>query len=242
MTVRKRILLLIKECCFFSLFFMAYPLCEMATWGFSIPRLQIDPKCSLENIGTIPPVLLNQSSRFYLQKQGGQSYVFFSEDGQFVLKFFKEAPRPWLLSNRYREKKWNKLRRTFQGYRLAYLRLPRETGLLYLQGERSFCPFKVILVDRLQIAHTLDLSSCYFLLQKRANSIIHLTYKELVPQVHKLLLRRGASHLADHDPHLYDNLGLIEGELVFIDPGRFVEEENPSTEIPPRFFRHFLVE
>jgi hypothetical protein len=218
---------------FFFIFALAYFLTDLATWGFTIARLRTaQPLGPSEGID--PYLYLRQ--KFYLKDQGGQSYVFISSDEKYVLKFFKDMPRPWIPFPNYQKKKLGKLKRTLHGYHLAFERLPQETGLLYLHLSPTLTPLPAILVDRLLIEHSVDLSSTYFVLQKRAAP---LTKKPALSQVSELLQKRASVHIADHDPRLHTNLGWIDNHLVFIDPGRFVEDQNASSELPRKFLEHF---
>ncbi len=223
---------------FLLIFAILYLVCEQATWGFTISHLKIDKEFVTVNAGIRPFFLKN---RFYLQEQGGQAYVFFSEDGKFVLKFFKDAPRPWLRLPRYRTKKWQKLQKTLDGYRLALNHLQKESGVLYLHTAHSSNPLFATLVDRLNIAHVVDLSCCYFVLQKRASIPTTNELKKLIPQIKELIFKRNALKIGDHDFRLHKNLGLIDGNLSFIDPGQFIEEAGPSSELPEKFLDYLNI-
>ncbi len=222
---------LTKTLLFFTLFGLAYFFSDLVTWGFTIARLRTSKPLGPSR-GAAPYLILKQ--KFYLKDQGGQSYVFISADEKYVLKFFKDMPRPWIPFKNYQQKKLGKLIRTLSGYHLAFERLQQETGLLYLHLSPTTTPLPTTLVDRLNIEHPIDLSSVYFVLQKRATPISSFSESTLL-QVSELLQKRASLHIADHDPRLHDNLGWIDGHLVFIDPGRFVEDENASSELPQKF-------
>jgi hypothetical protein len=217
-----------------AVFGLAYFFADLATWGFTIGRLHANQSLG-PSIGLDPHLILKQ--KFTLQAQGGQSYVFVSEDGNIVLKFFKEMPRPWIPFSKYREKKLTKLLRTLSGYRLAFERLPQETGLLTLHFSPTPSPLPAILVDRLAIEHCVDLSSVYFVLQKRAAPLDSFS-EETLAKVTTLLKKRACAHIADHDPRLHDNLGWIDGQLVFVDPGRFVDDPHATPDLPQKFLDH----
>ena len=222
---------MIKTVLFFALFGLAYFLTDLATWGFTVARLRTSQPLGPSN-GVDPYLYLQQ--KFYLKAQGGQSYVFISADGNTVLKFFKEMPRPWIPFANYQAKKLGKLKRTLNGYQLAFERLREESGLLYLHLSPTPAPLPVILVDRLHIEHAIDLSTTYFILQKKAAPLTDLS-TEALSQISHLLQIRAAHHISDHDPRLQSNLGWCDGHLVFIDPGRFVEDAQASAEFPSKF-------
>ncbi|HEX4840101.1 MAG TPA: hypothetical protein VFU89_06635 [Rhabdochlamydiaceae bacterium] len=222
---------------FITVFGLAYFFSDLATWGFTLARLRTKEPLGPSK-GLDPYLILKQ--KFTLQGQGGQSYVFLSEDGNYVLKFFKEMPRPWIPRisfPQYHKKKLKKLLRTITGYHLAFERLPQETGLLTLHFSPTSSPLPTTLVDRLAIEHAVDLSSVCFVLQKRAAPIDSFSEATLA-KVSDLLKKRASVHIADHDPRLYDNLGWIDGQLVFIDPGRFVDDTNATPDLPKKFLNH----
>jgi hypothetical protein len=227
----KPVQILTRTLIFCALFGLAYFFSDLATWGFTIARLRTSQPLGPSS-GVHPYLILKQ--KFYLKDQGGQSYVFISADEKYVLKFFKEMPRPWIPFKNYQRKKLGKLKRTLKGYQLGFERLQQETGLLYLHLSPTTTPLPTIVVDRLSIEHSIDLSSVYFVLQKRATPLSTVSEATLA-QVSELLQKRASAHIADHDPRLYTNLGWIDSQLVFIDPGRFVEDAHASAEIPKKF-------
>lgn len=207
---------------------------DQATWGFTVARLKASQPLG-PSLGVDPDIILQQ--KFYLKDQGGQSYVFISADEKYVLKFFKDMPRPWIPFKKYQKKKIGKLIRTINGYHLAFERLREETGILYLHLSPTKTCLATTLVDRLLIEHSIDLSSVYFILQKRATPVASFSESTL-SQVCELLKKRASAHIADHDPRLQSNLGWIDGQLVFIDPGRFIEDAHASADLPTKFLEH----
>lgn len=225
---------LLKISAFFLLFVLTDHFTEKATWGFTTARLHTTHDLGFSNRGD-PTSYLHQ--KFYLFAQGGQSYTFVSQDGTTVLKLFKDMPRPWLALASYQQKKLGKLRRTLKGYALAFDRLQKLTGLIALHLKTTpSSPLPVTLVDRLNISHTVDLSSIYFILQHRAQPLSSHPFS--LSQVQKLIEERCAAHLADHDPRLHLNLGWKDQELIFIDPGRFVHNPRPSPDLPEKFLKY----
>jgi hypothetical protein len=90
---------------FIALFGLAYFFSDLATWGFTIARLRTSQPLGPSE-GVEPYLILKQ--KFYLKDQGGQSYVFISADEKYVLKFFKDMPRPWIPLKNYQRKKLGK--------------------------------------------------------------------------------------------------------------------------------------
>ncbi len=226
--------LLTRALLFFTLFGLAYFFTDQATWGFTVARLRTTQPLGPSR-GVDPYLILKQ--KFYLKDQGGQSYVFISADEKYVLKFFKDMPRPWIPLQNYQKKKLGKLIRTMNGYQLAFDRLREETGLLYLHLSPTKTPLPTTLVDRLLIEHSIDLSSVYFVLQKRATPV-SVFDESVLTQVSALLQKRASVNIADHDPRLQSNLGWIDGQIGFIDPGRFIEDAHASADLPKKFLEH----
>ncbi|MBA2727519.1 MAG: hypothetical protein H0U49_05020, partial [Parachlamydiaceae bacterium] len=121
------------------------------------------------------------SQHFTYIGKGAQSYAFGSEDGKYVIKFFKFKhlrPSFWLdllppifgLDN-YKDKQYQrkerKLEGVFSGYRLAYLRHREDSGLLFIHlnhSENLFPPMTVI--DKMGWHHSIPLDGVVFILQE----------------------------------------------------------------------------
>lgn len=199
-----------------ALFLLIGVVVEPITWGFSLHRYQLMPT-SVTSRGSFPKMLAGQ--KWVLQSQGGQSYVFFSEDYPFVLKFFKDQPRPYLKYPSYLALKMKKLHRTLNGYSLIYDRCPDLSGIICLHTQRTHS-IPATLIDRLGIHHSVDLNDYLFVLQHKAE---HIEPKNLQASAESIIQTLSSHHLTDHDPRLHKNLGTLDGHLIVIDPGRIVE-------------------
>ncbi len=217
------------------LFLLVGFLSESITWEFTLNRHKLT-SLPFASSGHFPAELKGQTWK--LQAQGGQSYVFVSEDGTRVLKFFKDQPRPWLKLTSYQALKNKKLHRTLLGYTLMQERCPEVSGIVSLHTEPS-TSIPATLIDRLGNQHTIDLDSYLFVLQKKAELLEppqNSTEKEhLLQEISSLLQTLASHHLTDHDPRLHLNLGRIGSKLVLIDPGKIAESETPSSELPDKF-------
>lgn len=196
------------------------------------------------------------SQKFSYLGKGCQSYVFLSEDGEYVLKFVKYQrfrPQAWLdyfefipIVNNYRlakiEKKHKKLNMLFTSWKIAYEYLRPETGLLYLHLNKSNdLEQTLIIYDKMGIEHELNLDTMEFLLQKRANMLCStLTHfiqkgqlgeaKDLIDNLLNMILSEYSRGLADNDHALMQNTGAIGTMPVHIDVGQFVM--NPEISKP----------
>lgn len=187
---------------------------------------------------------------FYLGK-GCQSYVFASQDGQYVVKFFKYQRyrlAPWLAyfpplpaCVKYRqekvEKKWKKLNGFVQSWKVAFENLKEESGLVAVHLNKS-CHLQkqLVIYDKIGQKHLVDLDQMEFCVQRRARLICEtlLDYKEknylseakaLIHHLMNLILSEYTRGLADNDHALMQNTGVAQGKPVHIDIGQFVFNE-----------------
>lgn len=218
-----------------ALFVAAGLLSEPITWGFSLSRHRL-ASWTLPARGTFPQGLHGRT--WTLKAQGGQSFVLLSDDKMYVLKLFKDQPRPWLQLPSYKAQKNKKLRRTLTGYSLIYERCPTLSGIVCLHTAPS-ASIPATIVDRIGIHHSIDLGSYLFVLQQRAEELkpprSEVEKELLLTEASTLLQSLALCHLKDHDPRLHLNLGKIDGKLTLIDPGRVAECDNPPTQLPKKF-------
>lgn len=187
---------------------------------------------------------------FYLGK-GCQSYVFASQDGEYVIKFFKYQryrlqswlayfpPLPAIVKYRQQkmEKKWNKLDGFVQSWKVAFENLKNETGLIYVHLNKTDQLQKsVILYDKIDQKHVVALDQMEFCIQRRAKMLCDtlLEYKEkgdlakaqqLIHHLLTMILAEYARGLADNDHALMQNTGVAHDRPVHIDVGQFVFNE-----------------
>lgn len=200
---------------------------------------------------------------FYLGK-GCQSYVFVSQDGQYVVKFFKYQrfkPRTWFnfftfipAVDSYRldkiEQKKRKLEYLFTSWKLAYEELQTETGIIYVhlnkgnEWNKSLAAY-----DKLGLKHTLQLDNIEFMIQKKATMLCPeiLKYKSennlsdgktLINRLIVLLLGEYHRGYADNDHALMQNTGVFDGKPIHIDVGQFVK--NPIAKDPQIYYQELF--
>lgn len=166
-----------------------------------------------------PPLPDVFEQRFVYLAAGGQCFAFLSEDGKYVLKFFKHPLK--------------KLNRDYSSYKLAMEKLPEETGLLFVHlNKTKNLEKKARIVDKLGIEHRVDLDRHDFILQKRAvmtyPHLLHLVQandlegaKEAIDSICALILNRCQKGIHDDDAKIHRNCGFIDNQAVIIDVGRF---------------------
>jgi hypothetical protein len=249
-----------KKLLFLALFIAACifieRLCHQATDGFEITNIRstLAPRPEWESA----PVTVEERAElqailamsFHYLGKGAQSYVFLSEDGKYILKFFKfqhlrlppllhTLPLPGML-NEWREakktKKESELDKLFQSYRLAFDELKDESGLIFVHlNKSSMLNCKLSLVDRLNIAHKVDADQVEFVLQKRADLVLpslqaHLakhdltSAKSLLGSLVDLVRTLDQKAINDRDSHFTKNFGFIDGRAVLIDCGSLAKK------------------
>lgn len=187
---------------------------------------------------------------FYLGK-GCQSYVFASEDGQYVIKFFKYQryrlqnwlawfpPLPSIVKYRQEkaEKKWKKLDGFVQSWKVAFENLKDETGLVFVHlNKTTDLEHQLTIYDKIGQKHLIDLDQMEFCIQRKASllcpTLLNLKEegnlakaKEIIHQLLTLVLSEYARGLADNDHALMQNTGVAQGKPLHIDVGQFVINE-----------------
>ncbi len=180
---------------------------------------------------------------------GNQCFVYLSQDGEYILKLFKERfhfPHTWLAKlplatkllpylQHKQELGAQKYAKAFAGHVLASTELWEETALLYvhLAPTNSFSD-KLEVRDRLGIPHALSLNGIPFLLQKKA--VLTKDYfsmllsegamekmQKAIESLIALIKIRIDHFIHDEDFNPGTNFGFVEDRAVFIDPGRFTK-------------------
>lgn len=213
-----------------------------------------------ETEGAPPFDLLSQSYTFL--GAGSECFAFLSEDQTTVIKFFKlDLARPvYLHRGIFKEdysayagtistrslpslfqnsvKRWFGMRefriqRSFNSIHLAYQTLREETGLVYLHlNPTTHLQKKLQIYDACGIAHTIDLDTTRFFLQKKALPLEkqlgifqdendHCKARASIDSLLEMITARCQKGFADRDV-LDRNLGLIDTKAIEIDSGSFL--------------------
>jgi len=196
------------------------------------------------------------SQPFYYLGKGCQSYVFASEDRQYVIKFVKYQrfrPPEWLDAfasvpyvNDYRlkkiAKKKKKLDNLFSSWKLAYEELQPETGIIYVHFNKTDDVDQSLTVyDKLGFKHELQLKGIEFMLQKKIDMLCPALLKQkergdlaaskaLIDRLFGMLLSEYERGLADNDHALMQNTGVDQGQPIHVDVGQFIK--NPTVSDP----------
>jgi len=195
------------------------------------------------------------SQEFSYLGKGCQSYVFASQDDQYVLKFFKYQrfrPQAFLdyfafipAMDRYRlgkiDKKQKKLESVFASWKIAYDYLKDESGLIYVHLNKTHDLNKqLIIADKMGFKYTLNLDQMEFMIQKKADMFCSYIdklmqnnevkkAKDLLDDTIALIMSEYRRGLADNDHALMQNTGVYQGKPFHIDVGQFVLNEEAKT-------------
>lgn len=184
---------------------------------------------------------LNQKYHYFAG--GAQVYVFFSEDQNYTLKFFKQksySPRPWttLLPDflKYKTRKigekQRRLLRDFNSYKLAFDVIRDDTGLLLVHlNKTKDLKTSITLLDK-DKEYTLNLDDYDFILQRKAVMVTQRLddlmkandpegAKRALTSLLELIVRRTNKGVVDRYPNLFKNFGFIGNDAIELDVGRF---------------------
>lgn len=249
--------MVVLACVFFGA--LKYP-CHHVTEGFSLFRItnplpEVGPFCPPELSSVEKKQLLEILSQpFYYLSCGGQSYVFVSQNQEYVIKFVKfqrvrvapwlqHLPLPKTLANNRSlkaQKKERVLRKAFQSYVTAYTFFKEETGVIYhhLQQTKDL-QSHVILFDNLGYRYEIDLDKYAFTVQKKGETTAEVLkclieegkIKEAAIKLDQLVqftvdaARKG---IEDHDLKFKANLGFIHGQVMQLDIGSLRYNNQPK--------------
>ena len=224
---------LVKLLLFALLFYATERLCHSATDGFLISNITSEFSSEGDRL-ELPPVIKKAlGQKFYYLCKGAQTYVLVSEDGNYVLKFFKfqHLRKLPFMRKETLEKREKKREALFASYKLAFEKMREESALLLLHLPSSEkLKQNLQIVDRLGIEHTLDTAKTPFILQRRGELLLP-TLQALRDQGDKagaeqvliavvgLVGQLQQQSIVDTDFHLSKNVAILDGKALLIDCG-----------------------
>lgn len=207
----------------------------------------------------IPALTSEERSKFdqitnqnfaYLGK-GAQSYVFLSDDGKYVLKFFKfkhlkpspihnMIPRIGPLAqfrDKEEERKKRKLESVFIGYRLAYETHRQESGLMLIHLNKTKDLNKTVTVyDKIGLTSKIALDDVVFVIQERGETL-RTTLNELmkkgdltlakqrIGQIFDLYVSEYKKGIYDRDHGVMHNTGFVGEHPLHLDIGKLTRDD-----------------
>jgi hypothetical protein len=184
------------------------------------------------------------SQPFHYLASGAQAYAFESEDGKYVIKFFRMNHLIPRTIHFFRPKKFEKrksnLQLTFSAYKLVYEKFREETGLHYIHLNKS-SHLKTLLhvTDQKNKEHAIDLDQVPFIVQDKAELLQHRLHRlkaeekfeELEVTVDRfldLVRHRIELGLTDLDDGIENNYGFVGDRPIHLDVGKVCEGEQPG--------------
>lgn len=184
---------------------------------------------------------------------GNHTYAFVSDDGEVVIKFFKQKhmkTKTWADSLSIPAKRifypMGKIDRrmkerqdSFSSYKLAFEKLPEETGILYLHlNKTDTLNLSLTLIDQNGAAFEVALDEMEFLIQKKATLVFHhlkdLYKKGQSKEAEKAILslfdivaKRSQKGIYDKDLQFFKNFGFVNNRAIEIDIGEFRINQDP---------------
>lgn len=183
--------------------------------------------------------------------KGAQCYAFVSEDGEYVLKFFKfKHLKPSLWVNLlpsippfkdYKqsciERKQHKLFGVFDGYDIAYRENRQDSELLYLHLlPTHHLQQDVTVIDKIGLQRTIHLDDVVFLVQKKGETL-RTRLRQLLDQQHLQEAEQAIAsiigmYISEYKKGVYDrdhgvmhNTGFVGNRPFHLDVGKFTKEE-----------------
>ncbi len=238
---------------------LAYVSCIMRTKGFSYKKIHsLHGYNARWDFGTPSPeqtFLLDQvsSQTFSPLGSGKECYAFVSEDGEIVIKFFKQKHmRTQYILNyiplsehirRIRSETLNhhhyQRLRFYQSYQLAHERLQDHSGTLYLHlTKTNYLKKSITLILSQGKKLVIKLNDMEFLIQKRAHHIFEVLSKfpedrkQTIDAILDYLTLRNERGIGDNDINCERNLGVLNGKIMQIDVGELYPTmpKSPSKE------------
>ncbi|MGR3973623.1 MAG: hypothetical protein QRY72_03525 [Candidatus Rhabdochlamydia sp.] len=190
------------------------------------------------------------SQPFHYLNAGARSYVFESEDKNYVIKFFiSKQPRLGikdLFRFEKREQRWQKVKKICDAYVLAYQEMKDDTALVYLHLNHTSSLSKTVkLIDKLHRVHFVDLDHTEFVIQKKAELFLDRMKRlqknqdvegmnQALSQMMTLLERREKKGVADQDKGAFHNFGFIGSKVVQIGIGGLYHGQNEQATLEMR--------
>lgn len=229
----------------FRLANMTYQLPFEAPW--QVPALSAEEHQNLAQI--------LQQNFSYIGK-GAQCYAFVSEDGQYVLKFFKfkhlkpnlfvEALPAIFPFKEYKEncieRKKRKLIGVFNGYDLAFRENRDVSQLIYLHLlPTQNLKLQAHVIDKIGLQHTIALDDVVFLLQRKGETLRtrlrHLLDEKRIPEAKQAIANIIAMYISEYKKGIYDhdhgvlhNTGFIDHQAFHLDVGK-LNKDNRMQEV-----------
>ncbi|HSX10749.1 MAG TPA: hypothetical protein VLF94_03415 [Chlamydiales bacterium] len=197
-------------------------LAKRMTQGFRVAKLRLDyPSQPSWEVDPHPQFheILKQNYTFI--GKGAQSYVFESEDGEYVIKLFRYDRVP---TN-------EKVVHLFNACKIAYDHLQEETGLVYIHLNPTPMNLPVLHCrDAVGRNYKFPLDTVRFALQKKAEPFKESFFAarhdpalmhQRIDQFIELLCARAGKEVLNSDPNIDRNFGFLADRAIEFDFGNY---------------------
>lgn len=213
-----------------------------------VPEWKVENKMSRGELASL------MSTPYYYLGSGNHTYAFVSDDDQVVIKFFKQKhmkTKTWVdsLSTPVKrifyptgkiDQRIKERQDSFSSYKLAFEKLPEETGILYLHlNKTNTLNLPLTLIDQNGVALEVSLDEMEFFVQKKAMLAFHYLktlYKKgqtkeaerAILSLFDIIAKRSQKGIYDKDLQFFKNFGFVENRAIEIDIGEFRTSQAPN--------------
>ncbi|MBN2479933.1 MAG: hypothetical protein JXA94_06870 [Parachlamydiales bacterium] len=244
MKVLKISLKIILFCLFLGILTKSW---HLITDGFRLDKIKSEDVFEDFNISQNDPSKYEQifNQKFSYLSKGCQTYVFESEDKNYVLKFvrYKRYKPPfWLRFSLFNKKnqirkfyKSKLLKNSLYSYKASINELKNETQVLYVHLNKTNNLKKVLIQDRLKKTYFIDLNEYGFILQKKAipfekillsNINDEIMLQKLIKSFYETTVSIYKKGYNNDDYNCIKNSGYIDGKVIHMDIGSFLKKQN----------------
>lgn len=195
--------------------------------------------------------------KFTYLGEGGQSYIFASNDQKYVIKLFKyKRFRPaWFINflpgisyfstfkENHIKSRAKKLMTVFNGHWVAYTLNKEGSGLIFVQLNASHQTKMITLIDKLGFEIQLDLGETAYVIQEKGE-MLRLVFPRLIKngqlnqvktkigQIFDMYLSEYRKGIYDDDHGVMQNFGFMDDKPFHLDVGKFkISEEHKKPEV-----------
>ncbi len=235
---------------------------HLITDGFRIDKINDNLKNNIETSENFYEVDKIFDQKFKYLAKGCQTYVFESEDKNYVIKFIRyhRYSMPFwmdvfnffdIYKNKRLKYKTKLLNDSLNSYKVAHKYLKNETVVLYVHlNKTNHINKKLQIVDRLKNKYLIDLDTTGFLVQKKVKSFSEILNKnknnkeELIKLTNSFLQTTKSIYLKGYNNDDYNcikNAGVVDEKVIHSDTGSFLEKNLKEKQAFENEFMHFVI-
>ncbi len=225
--------------------------------GFTLKKITSHhasaPEWEVENTMSRMELASLMGSQCHYLGSGNHTYAFVSDDDEAVIKFFKQKHmriktgtdslsifvKKIFHSVRKIDQRTKERQDSFSSYKLAFEKLPEETGMLCLHlNKTDTLNLSLTLIDQNGKTFEVSLDEMEFLIQKKATLVFHhlkALYKKgqskeaerAILSLFEVVAKRSQKGIYDKDLQFFKNFGFVNNRAIEIDIGEFRTNQAP---------------